>query len=111
MGTTKIFYYIGETISLKTKARSAKLGLMENSFFIQDQEGSHFEIAFSELKSVSKFRMHGLGTVLKINTFDKTIYFSAVWLNLSGYFVIINFFKTNLIFHSLQNKTKSLKLM
>lgn len=98
----KIIYHVGPELTLKTKACAGILKLQDDALCISGE--SDLRIPFSSITSVDLFRMYGLGRMIKMVFNESTIFFTVVRLNLFGYFVIINFFKTGKLYKSLKNK-------
>lgn len=88
----KVIFHIGNDINLKTKVDSGILMLQEDSLSISGS--TNLTIPYTTVTRVEMFRLYGLGRMIKVICSDRTIFISVFRLNLSGYFVFINFFKT-----------------
>ncbi len=100
----KIIYYVGDEINIKTKVEDGILTWREQSFLISGQ--SSLEILFSSLVSAEMFRLHGSCRMLKVVCVERTIFLTVVRINIAGYFIIVNFFKTGELFEKLKQITQ-----
>lgn len=88
----KIMFHSGDSIDMKTKAKTGFLVLGETALEISGDES--ICIAFSEITDVDLFRLHGLGRMIKIQHSSGTLFVSVVRFVLFGYFATVNFFRT-----------------
>jgi|GEM_PF-4422590 len=98
----KIIYHVGRELTLKTKVCSGVVTFQSESVCILG--ASTLTIPFSSITTVEMFRLNGLGRMIKLVFAENTIYLSAVRLNLFGYFVVGNFFKTGELYESLKGR-------
>ncbi len=98
----RIIYHFGREIDIKTKVESGFLIFSNQSILIEGKNYS--DLPFSSFRQVELFRLNGLGRMIKLECVDCTIFLSVVWLNISGYFAIINFFGTGKLFEKLKKK-------
>ena len=98
----KIIYHRGDSIDIKTKVSSGSAYLSDDALIIES--AGKFFIPFNFIKSMDKFRLHGLGRMIKIVHSSGTFYFSVVRFNILGYFAIVNFFKTGQMYELLKGK-------
>jgi len=108
MGSEKPFriaYHVGDELSLRTKAASGTLTMDGDGFRVSGPSG--FVVAFADVRRVELFRMHGLGRMIRVVCKDGTIMLTVVRLNLLGYLLIINFFRTGELYATLKLKVEA----
>lgn len=88
----KVAYHVGETVDLKTKARSGSLVLSDSEMHITGDDD--IAVPFSNITNVELFRLHGTGRMLKVEHSGGTLFISVVRLNIGGFFMIVNFLRT-----------------
>ena len=96
----KIIYHIGNEINLKTKVKGGTLTWQEHSVLVSNS--ASFEVPFASLLSIDMFRLQGLGRMIKLVCANRVIFLTVVWLDIAGYFAIVNFFKTGELFGQLK---------
>ena len=100
--TYKIAYHIGNEISIKTKVMSGDLSLDAKHISISGFRS--LNIGYSTVMHVEMFRIHGLGRIIKVVCSGFNVYLTVIWLNLFGYFVVINYIKTGNLYEQIQNR-------
>lgn len=87
-----IIFHIGENSGLDTIVKKGNLNDDIQQMYIEYENGRIF---LNDLKSVEFYKLN-LGTMIKIQNADKTIYLSVprIFINKGTGFLIINYFKT-----------------
>jgi hypothetical protein len=98
----RIVYHVGTELSIKTRVESGTLTLRDDAICIRGS--SPLTIPFSEVTSVEMFRLHGLGTMLKLVCKERIVFLTVVRINLFGYFVIINFFRARELYEAIKHR-------
>ncbi len=86
----KVIYHIGDSIGLKTKVDKGLLFVDGSSFTIQTNDR---KIVLDGIRSVSLFMLNGLGSMLKVQYGETTIFIAVVRFCI-GQFATGNFFGT-----------------
>lgn len=104
----KIIFHIGETIDCDTTVKKGTLNVDIQQVYIEYENNKIF---LNDLKSVEFYKFN-LGTMIKIQNADKTIYLSVprIFINKGTGFVIINYFKTRKAKKLLDSAMKHQKL-
>lgn len=97
----KVLFHQGESIDLRTKARSGRLSVVEGHIHIVGE--SDLSIPVEHLCSVELFRMHNTGRMLKIVHNQGTLFVTVIRFNLFGYLAMVNFFATGRLQKELQS--------
>jgi hypothetical protein len=97
----KVVYYQGETIDLKTKMKCAIASITDSALEIVGSDA--ITIPFAGIDQVELFRLYGLGRMIKVNHDGRTLFMTVFRLNLSGIFVIVNFWRTGELLKRLQS--------
>jgi len=85
----KVAYYIGDEIGIRTKVESGFVLYNDNELKLKSKIG----ICVADLmdtSQISLFMLHGLGSVLKIQVNNLTIFLSVVRFCIAGQFVLVN---------------------
>lgn len=98
----KVIYHIGNDLNLKTKVNSGTLTF--DSEHVHISGSNPLVIAYLSFRNVEMLRLHGLGRIIKLTCSDITVFTSVVRLNLFGYFVIINYFKSGTLCEQLKTR-------
>ena len=85
----KVVYYIGEEIDLKTKVESGFIIGNIRELKLVSKTGADIK-DFADVKEVSLFMMHGLGSMLKIKMTDCIFFVSVVRFCIAGKFAMGN---------------------
>ena len=89
----KVAYHIGDTIGIKTKVESGFVVFDNNEFKLTTRTGSYVA-SLTNISQISLFMLHGLGSTLKIQTVNSTIFLSVVRFCMAGQFILVNRFST-----------------
>lgn len=98
----KIVYFIGDSIDLKTKVKSGRLEIFEDRMIIHSKSDGNIEL--SNISNVDLFRLYGLGRMIKLVFQNQTMFLTVIRLNVMGYFILINFFKTGKLFNYIKER-------
>lgn len=101
---SKVIYYVGNTVTLKTRVNSGNLEIRPNSIYVNGDDT--FEIKFHNIHGIEPFAMPGLGSMMSISYDNKNIFLSIVRINIGGQFVVVNRAKTIELFKIINSKRK-----
>ncbi len=101
----RVLYHQGNSIDLRTKARTGRLSVAEGHIHIDGE--FELSIPVEQLRSVELFRMHNTGRMLKIVHSQGTLFVTVIRFNLFGYFAMVNFFATGRLQKELQSLIRS----
>jgi hypothetical protein len=91
--TYRVIYHAGDTLDLRTKALEGRATLTQDALTITGP--SPIEVPMRELRDAELFRLHGLGSIIRISHARVTVFVSVVrFVLFGGYFASINFFRT-----------------
>jgi hypothetical protein len=96
----KVFFHVGEELGLKTGVSKGRAWLDDAGLNVEGPSG--VTIPIDDFRSVSMFRLHGLGRVIQIDHVNGRLYVSVVRLMI-GQFAFINYFKTGHLFKDLSS--------
>ena len=89
----RVMYYVGDTLTLRTKALEGRASLTQDALTITGP--TPVELPLRELHGAELFRLHGLGRCIRISHAKGTVFVSVVrFILFGGYFASINFFRT-----------------
>jgi hypothetical protein len=88
----KVVYHPGPTIDLKTKVSSGVLSLAGGNMAIEGKVP--VSIPVDKIRAAELFRLHGLGTMIKVIHDGGTLFVTVPRFSLFGLFMLINYFKT-----------------
>jgi hypothetical protein len=88
----KIFFYVGDELTLKTRVTKGAAWIDEQGLHITSVNGG-LTLNGNEISSVELFRLHGSMRVIRIEHTSGRLFVSVVRL-MVGQFAFVNFFKT-----------------
>ena len=94
-----IFFHIGEDLTLKTHAHKGRIVVGSSSIQLSNQT-TEINLSAEQLKSVSLFRLHAIGSVIKVDLGSEYLYL-AVTRFMIGQFAMGNYFATQQLFKRL----------
>src|SRR5215470_5795111 len=91
--TYRVMYYVGDTLTLRTKALEGQASLTQDALTITGP--TLVELLLRELHGAELFHLHGLGRRIRISHAKGTVFVSvARFILFGGYFASINLFRT-----------------
>jgi len=100
----KVIYHVATELTLKTRVSSGRLTFQDGAVSISG--ATPLTVPYSEMVKVEMFRLHGLGRMIKLICKERTIFLTVVRINLFGYFIFINFFRTGELYESLKKSVQ-----
>ncbi|MFK4497916.1 hypothetical protein ABIF86_002207 [Bradyrhizobium japonicum] len=88
----KIFFHVGNELSLKTHASKGEAWIDGSGLNIRGSDDT-FLIPRADIQKVDMYRFHGLGRVIQVDHSNGRL-FLAVTRLMIGQFALINFFRT-----------------
>ena len=88
----KVVYHPGPTIDLETKVTSGVLSLAKGKLAIEGKVP--VSVPVDKIRAAELFRLHGLGTMIKVIHDGGSLFVTVPRFNLFGFFMLINYFKT-----------------
>lgn len=88
----KIFFHVGNELSLKTHASKGEAWIDGSGLNIRGPDGA-FLIPRADIQKVDMYRFHGLGRVIQVDHGNGRLFLAATRLMI-GQFALINFFRT-----------------
>jgi hypothetical protein len=89
----KVFFHPGETPGLKTRVRKGFAEVSESGLCLESAGDPPIRIAKEAIRSVTMFRLYGLGRVIRVDHSEGTLFLSVVRLMI-GQFAFVNFLRT-----------------
>jgi len=89
----KVLYHIGNDVNSDTVFEQTVLHKENNGIYMETVAG---KLDFSDLSDVQIFKMHRLGTMLKLTIVNSTIFLIVprLYINIGSGFVIVNVMAT-----------------
>jgi hypothetical protein len=88
----KVVYHPGSTIDLNTKVSTGVLSLAAGNLVIDGQ--IPVSVPLAKIRTGELFRLHRLGTMIRVVHEGGTLFVAVPRLNLFGFIMIINYFRT-----------------
>lgn len=95
----KIFFHVGDELSLKTRASKGE-ALIDGSGLNVRGSNDEFIIPKADIQNVDMYRLHGLGRVIQVDHHRGRLFLAATRLMI-GQFAIVNFFRTGKLYETL----------
>lgn len=101
MARYKIVFHIGSSIGLKTHADKGTIDLDQHQLVVSGKF-SQASIALSAISSANLIKLGGIGTMIKVESEDETVFLSVIRFMI-GQFAMTNYFATRRL-HKALNK-------
>src|SRR5262249_18702764 len=88
----KVMYHPVPTIDLKTEVSTGVLSLAGGNLVIEGKVP--MSVPLDQIRAAELFRLHGLGTMIKVTHDGGTLFVTVPRFSLFGFFMLINYFKT-----------------
>ena len=95
----KIFFHVGDELSLKTHASKGEAWIDGFGLNVRGTEDA-FLIPNADIQKVDIYRFHGLGRVIQADHRKGRLFLAATRLMI-GQFALINFFRTGKLYRAL----------
>jgi hypothetical protein len=95
----KIFFHVGNELSLKTHASKGEAWIDGSGLNIRGPDDT-FLIPSTDIQKVDMYRFHGLGRVIQVDHSRGRLFLAATRLMI-GQFALINFFRTGKLYRVL----------
>jgi len=88
----KIAYHTGPTFGLRSKALNGVLSLANGALAIQGS--APVDIPLETIRRAELFRLHGVGTMIRVIHEDGVLFVTVPRFNFRGIFLVINWLRT-----------------
>jgi hypothetical protein len=99
MTSYKVFFYVGEELTLKARAESGIATVDEGALTITSGT-TKMVIAADEIEALEVFRYHGIARVIKMQTLHNRVFLAVIRLMI-GQFVIARCLRTGKLYRQL----------
>jgi len=95
----KIFFHVGNELSLKTHASKGQAWIDTSGLNIRGPDDT-FVIPMTDIRKVDMYRFHGLSRVIQVDHRNGRLFLAATRLMI-GQFALINFLRTGKLYRAL----------
>lgn len=103
--TYKVMFHEGDEIGLATRGETGRLWHDDEAIFVEGTKA--FEISCELLREVELFRMHKIGSVIRVTHANGTLFVTVVRFSLFGLFALINRHATRQLAEELRRRISS----
>jgi hypothetical protein len=95
----KIFFHVGNELSLKTHAARGEAWIDDSGLNIKGPDDTIL-ISRADIQKVDMHRLHGLGRIIQVDHRKGRVFLAVIRLMI-GQFALINFFRTGKLYRVL----------
>lgn len=89
----KVFFYQGDSLTLKTKVQKGKAWLDDAGLHIEGRDGL-LPLPRSSIISAELFRLHGTCTVIRVEHQGGRLFLSVIRFLIGGQLMLVNYYGT-----------------